>query len=150
MGRNTDISEVEITGNLLLHPDNKSITLKMGKAYGFRNIQSLMLKMKKGKCDLDLVEIMACPSGCNNGGGQLKVTASDKETSAEANSRILEVDQIYSSIILANPINSPLAKFLYDNKNLGTPYSTLAREILHTNYHNVPKLEEIAPLASKW
>jgi hypothetical protein len=28
--------------------------------------------MKRGQFDGDLVEIMACPSGCNNGGGQLK------------------------------------------------------------------------------
>lgn len=30
-----------------------------------------MQKMKRGKgCDFDFVEIMACPSGCVNGGGE--------------------------------------------------------------------------------
>jgi hypothetical protein len=47
-------------------------------------------------------------------------------------------------------MESPLAKFLYNDSNLYHPYSSLAREILHTQYHSVPKLEEIAPLASKW
>jgi len=153
VGRNTDIAEIEVSGTLIrtINSDrDDNITLKMGKAYGFRNIQSLMLKMKKGKCDLDLVEIMACPNGCNNGGGQLKVTASDKETSAEANSRIAAVDQLYATAVLSDPRESPLAQFLYSNTNLGSPYSSFAREILHTQYHSVPKLEEIAPLASKW
>jgi iron only hydrogenase large subunit-like protein len=153
VGRNTDIAEIEVSGPLIrtINSDrDDNITLKMGKAYGFRNIQSLMLKMKKGKCDLDLVEIMACPNGCNNGGGQLKVTASDKETSAEANSRIAAVDQLYATAVLSDPRESPLAQFLYSNTNLGSPYSSFAREILHTQYHSVPKLEEIAPLASKW
>ena len=151
MGRNTDIAEIEISGSLAsANGSGNAINLKMGKAYGFRNIQSLMLKMKKGKCDLDLVEIMACPNGCNNGGGQLKVTVSDKESSAESNSRISAVEQLYATAVLSDPIESPLAKFLYSDTNLVHPYSILAREILHTQYHSVPKLEEISPLASKW
>ena len=29
-------------------------------------------KMKRKSCEYDYVEVMACPSGCLNGGGQLK------------------------------------------------------------------------------
>ena len=29
-------------------------------------------KMKRRNCEYDYVEVMACPSGCLNGGGQLK------------------------------------------------------------------------------
>ena len=29
-------------------------------------------KMKRRVCEYDYVEVMACPSGCLNGGGQLK------------------------------------------------------------------------------
>ena len=29
-------------------------------------------KMKRKNCEYDYVEVMACPSGCLNGGGQLK------------------------------------------------------------------------------
>jgi len=32
-----------------------------------------MRKIKQGKCDYDYVELMACPSGCVNGGGQIKL-----------------------------------------------------------------------------
>ena len=41
------------------------------QAYGFRNIQTLVQKMKRHACDYDFVEVMACPSGCLNGGGQV-------------------------------------------------------------------------------
>ena len=46
--------------------------LKFAAAYGFRNIQNIIRNIKRGKSDYDYVEIMACPSGCLNGGGQVK------------------------------------------------------------------------------
>jgi Iron only hydrogenase large subunit, C-terminal domain len=90
-GRNPDMHEVDIQSQDI--PNTNSIgsnsradwKLKFCRANGFRNIQSVMLKMKTGKCDYDFVEIMACPSGCVNGGGQLKV-ASQVTTPAQATS----------------------------------------------------------------
>jgi hypothetical protein len=35
--------------------------LKFAKAYGFRNIQGVVLKMKQGRAEYDFVEVMACP-----------------------------------------------------------------------------------------
>jgi hypothetical protein len=46
--------------------------LRFAAAYGFRNIQSLVRKIKLGRCEFDYVEVMACPGGCLNGGGQAK------------------------------------------------------------------------------
>ena len=37
--------------------------LKFAAAYGFRNIQNLVQKMKREKCPYLFVEVMACPSG---------------------------------------------------------------------------------------
>jgi hypothetical protein len=51
--------------------DGKRV-LNFASAYGFRNIQNLVRKVKLGKCEYHFVEIMACPSGCLNGGGQIK------------------------------------------------------------------------------
>ena len=45
------------------------------QAYGFRNIQTLVQKLKRGTCEYDYVEVMACPSGCLNGGGQVSSRA---------------------------------------------------------------------------
>lgn len=46
--------------------------VKFIKAYGFQHIQNIIRKLKTAKCDYDYVELMACPSGCLNGGGQIK------------------------------------------------------------------------------
>lgn len=54
--RNKDFQEVtlERDGEVLLH---------FALAYGFRNIQNLVQKLKRGKCPYHFVEVMACPSG---------------------------------------------------------------------------------------
>ncbi|XP_048188420.1 cytosolic iron-sulfur assembly component 3 isoform X2 [Perognathus longimembris pacificus] len=54
--RNKDFQEValEREGQVLLH---------FAIAYGFRNIQNLVQKLKRGRCPYQYVEVMACPSG---------------------------------------------------------------------------------------
>lgn len=49
------------------------VLLKFAIANGFRNIQNLVQKLKRKRCDYDFVEVLACPSGCLNGGAQLRV-----------------------------------------------------------------------------
>jgi len=51
---------------------NGKVVLRFAAAYGFRNIQNIIRNIKRGKCEYDYVEIMACPGGCLNGGGQIK------------------------------------------------------------------------------
>ncbi len=141
-GRNPDMSEVTIW-----NADNTK-KLMFAKVYGFRNIQSLLLKIKKQKCEYDFVEIMACPSGCINGGGQLRGLT--KETPADTRERIGEIERIYHSMTtLQTPDESPLVKFFYSTIGAG-PLHEATRQLLHTRYHAVPKLEEVAPLATKW
>ena len=47
------------------------VQLRFALAYGFRNIQTILRKVKQGLSQYDYIEVMACPSGCINGGGQL-------------------------------------------------------------------------------
>lgn len=54
--RNPDFREVT------LEKDGKTL-LKFAIANGFRNIQNLVQKLKRGKSSYDYVEVMACPSG---------------------------------------------------------------------------------------
>ncbi|CAM9500109.1 unnamed protein product, partial [Choristocarpus tenellus] len=65
VGRNADFRETS------LEVDGK-VVLRFACAYGFRNIQSVLAKAKKGRCPYHFIEVMACPSGCVNGGGQVK------------------------------------------------------------------------------
>lgn len=46
--------------------------LKFCIASGFQNIQNLIREIKTGKCRYSYIEIMACPMGCLNGGGQFR------------------------------------------------------------------------------
>jgi len=64
--RNADMQELQLLG-----PDGQPL-LRFALAYGFRNIQTIVRQIKLGRCPYDYVEVMACPSGCLNGGGQLK------------------------------------------------------------------------------
>ena len=63
--KNADFREV------VLEKDGKTL-LKFAIANGFRNIQNLVQKLKRKRCDYDFVEVLACPSGCVNGGAQLR------------------------------------------------------------------------------
>lgn len=61
-GKNKDLKECVLE-------QNGKVMLRFSAAYGFRNIQNIIRNIKRGKCEYDYVEIMACPGGCLNGGG---------------------------------------------------------------------------------
>lgn len=54
--RNKDFQEVT------LEKDGQ-VLLCFASTYGFRNIQNLVQKLKRGKSPYHFVEVMACPSG---------------------------------------------------------------------------------------
>ncbi|VDM37681.1 unnamed protein product [Toxocara canis] len=68
--RMNNLSAVEVL-------DGEEVCLRVAKCYGFRNIQNLVQKMKRGKTEYDYIEVMACPSGCANGGGQIRAEKAD-------------------------------------------------------------------------
>ena len=45
-------------------------TLRLAVVYGLANARVVAEKVKAGKCDYDLIEVMACPGGCVGGAGQ--------------------------------------------------------------------------------
>lgn len=168
VGRNQDIAEAVLYSNgttVSQDSDPSSVPLlRFARLYGFRNIQGVILKMKRMKCDYDYVEIMACPSGCVNGGGQIKLTST--ESPAEIQTRVTNTSsKLHSDVVLKSVEDSPLVRLLYsrdgDSGNsegeekmvpgeeeceLVTSYSRYFR----TQYHAIPKLELMAPMAAKW
>ncbi|KIW91107.1 uncharacterized protein Z519_08001 [Cladophialophora bantiana CBS 173.52] len=86
-GRNADVVEYS-----LVAPSGQTL-MKCARYYGFRNIQNLVRKLKPARqsklpgavrrttpaigsgsaSDYAYVEVMACPGGCTNGGGQIKI-----------------------------------------------------------------------------
>jgi len=68
---------------LSLIQDGK-ILLRFALAYGQKHLTNLTRSIGQKQCKYDFVEIMACPSGCLNGGGQLKadINSSSQEISS--------------------------------------------------------------------
>jgi iron only hydrogenase large subunit-like protein len=73
---------------------NGEVVLRFGAVYGFRNIQQITKLIKQSTCDYDFLEVMACPSGCTNGGGQLKLRNGESRTEI-----IAKVNQIHNNIV---------------------------------------------------
>eukprot|EP00808_Paulinella_micropora_P026191 g1499.t1 len=137
VGRNKDLKKVtvEIAGRPVL---------RFAAAYGFRNIQNIVRQLKQGKCDLDFVEIMACPSGCLNGGGQPKADGLMKQKEL-----LTEVDRLYHSCQASDTVSKEIEE-IYKGWVGGGPGTAAARRVLHTQYHAVQKLEERNPLGIQW
>jgi len=132
--RNADMREVSIEYN-------GETVLRFAQAYGFRNIQNIVQKNKRGKLAYDFVEVMACPSGCLNGGGQLHPT--DGEDSKQW---LAKVEEIYSSVACKD-LQYDVLDRLYTDWLEGKD-SDKARHSLHTQYHAVEKMS--TALNIKW
>ncbi|OAA82411.1 Iron hydrogenase [Akanthomyces lecanii RCEF 1005] len=119
-GRNADVVEyvVAVAGEPVF---------KAARYYGFRNIQNLVRRLKPARpskmpggkpfgsarrptggksLEYSYVEVMACPGGCTNGGGQIKVddavvmerkNLSSKPGPQEQKAWLAEVDEAYFS-----------------------------------------------------
>ncbi|KAL8137266.1 hypothetical protein V2J09_003267 [Rumex salicifolius] len=125
--RNSDFREVclEIEGK---------VVLKFALCYGFRNLQNVVRKIKIGKSDYHFLEIMACPSGCLNGGGQIK-----PKPGQSAKDLIQSLENVYmDEVLVADPFHNPVVKGLYDEW-LVQPGSEMAKKYMHTQYHPVVK-----------
>lgn len=105
-GKNADVKEYFLVG------DDGRILLRFATAYGFRNIQNIVRKIKTGKCNYHYVEVMACPGGCANGGGQLPVAA-DTEQTVNAKDWISHVEDIYRSSKGVKPEENDIIKAIY-------------------------------------
>ncbi|XP_036316106.1 cytosolic iron-sulfur assembly component 3 isoform X2 [Pipistrellus kuhlii] len=132
--RNKDFQEVtlESEGRVLLH---------FAAAYGFRNIQNLVQKLKRGRCPYHYVEVMACPSGCLNGGGQLKAPEMPSKELLQ------HVEKLYSMVRTEAPEDVPGVRELYEHWLRGEG-SERASSLLHTSYHAVEKAS--SGLSIRW
>ncbi len=107
--------------------------VKVAVASGLANAKELMEKIKKGEADYHFIEIMSCPGGCVNGGGQPIKTAYERNN---YDIKALRAGAIYDadkSASLRKSHENPVVKEIYETY-LGEPNSHKAHEILHTKY----------------
>ncbi len=115
------------------------LNIKVAVASGMKNAKVLLDQIREGKSPYTFIEIMGCPGGCVNGGGQpfvkpqflpnedLNILDTYKELRAQALYSEDERQKVRQSH------NNAQVKELYA-KFLGKPNSHCAHELLHTTY----------------
>ncbi|KAJ1968580.1 Cytosolic Fe-S cluster assembly factor nar1 [Dispira parvispora] len=146
--RNADFREVT-----LVLPDG-SVGLRFAAVYGFRNIQTLVRKIKLGRCPYQFVEIMACPSGCINGGGQIRaLTEPIPDTVGPMSPKewVNLCEATYKSLPVQDPTaNSPLASIIQDWFGDQGLASEQARSRLETQYRAVTDTPTTSAVVEGW
>lgn len=103
--------------------------LRVAVCSGLGNARKLLTKIRKGEADYHAIEIMACPGGCINGGGQ-PYTGSNISILEKRKNAVYQVDKVMP--IRKSHQNPSIAKLYKDY--LGEPGSQLAHKLLHTHY----------------
>lgn len=107
--------------------------VKVAVASGLGNARELLEKVKSGEADYHFIEIMGCPGGCVNGGGQPQVSGTVRNT--------VDVQGIRAKVLYDNDAakairkshENPSIKKVYE-EYFGEPGSHKAHEVLHTTY----------------
>lgn len=100
---------------------------------GLANARALLNEVREGKKQYHFIEIMGCPGGCINGGGQPVQPASVRnfvDLKTERAKALYEEDQ---NLPIRKSHESPVIKKLYD-EYFGEPGSHKAHKVLHTKY----------------
>ncbi|OAF68411.1 Nuclear architecture-related protein 1 [Intoshia linei] len=99
-------------------------------AYGYKNIQYIIQKLKKPKQNLQYIELMACDEGCLNGAGQF-TTIQERDNSLpdmknEQNDTSYNYEKIVNSYekLKSTVPNKTFKKIVYTNFNSVTVNST--------------------------
>ncbi|MGL5255533.1 MAG: [FeFe] hydrogenase, group A, partial [Proteocatella sp.] len=139
----------KLTGEELQSPDFtevrgtkaiKEATYKVGDleinvavTSGLANARALLNEVREGKKQYHFIEIMGCPGGCINGGGQPVQPASVRNFVDLKTERAKALYEEDANLPLRKSHESPVIKKLYD-EYFGEPGSHKAHKILHTKY----------------
>ena len=108
-------------------------------ASGMKSAKVLLDEIREGKSKYQFIEIMGCPGGCINGGGQSYVRSvflpneddNILDTYKEKRAKALYTED--ERQVVRQSHNNPQIISLYE-KYLGEPNSHKAHELLHTSY----------------
>ncbi len=114
-------------------------TIRVAVASGLSNAEEILKGIKDGTRNYDFVEIMACPGGCVNGGGQPTLPDSIRNS---LDLKDLRAQALYSSDSnneLRRSSDSPVIETIY-GEYFGAPNGEKAHKILHTHYKADPRV----------
>ncbi|MBQ2183881.1 MAG: iron hydrogenase small subunit, partial [Lachnospiraceae bacterium] len=109
------------------------MSVKVAVASGLANARVIMDKIRAGEADYTFVEIMACPGGCVNGGGQPQVPASVRNFTDIRAERAKALYNYDENMPRRKSHENESVKKLYA-EYFGEPNSHIAHEVLHTKY----------------
>lgn len=116
------------------------LAVKVVIAHGGSNIESVMDQLMAGElADTHFIELMGCPGGCVNGGGQPIVSAKVK---MDVDIRSERAKALYSEDAndsIRKSHQNPSVIRIYE-EYLGDPNGHKAHHLLHTTYSQKPKL----------
>jgi len=129
------IREAEVTVN--------GKTLKLAVVHGLANARKIAEAVRAGKCEYDLVEVMACPGGCIGGAGQ-PVSRNMTQARKERTRGLYAADKMLQ---LHKSQDNHYVAACY-KETLGEVGGEKAHRLLHTHYQNRRRIadEEMALL----
>ena len=113
--------------------DVAGMTVKVAVASGLGNAKKLLEKVKSGEADYHFIEIMGCPGGCVNGGGQPQVRGSVRNFTDVRGIRAKALYVEDEAKVIRKSHENPSIKKVYE-EFFGEPGSHKAHEVLHTSY----------------
>ncbi len=111
------------------------LNLKVAIASGLGNARALLEEIRSGKVQYHAIEVMACPGGCIDGGGQ-PFHHGDINVLKKRMQALYDEDARKPH---RKSHDNPFIKALYE-EFLGEPYGHLSHELLHTKYVKRQKL----------
>lgn len=121
--------------------DINGTVVKVAVASGMKNAKPLLDQIREGKSDYAFIEIMGCPGGCINGGGQPYVNKCflpNEEADIRQTYQAKRASVLYSEDekqVVRQSHNNKDIQRLYD-EYLGKPLSHKSHELLHTTYNS--------------
>ena len=109
------------------------LSVKVAVASGTKNAKTLMEQIKNGTSEYQFIEIMGCPGGCINGGGQPIVSAAVRNFEDFRSKRASVLYNIDKNNENRKSHENSAVKRVYD-EFFGEPGSHKAHEVLHTTY----------------
>ena len=116
------------------------VEVKVAVCSGTANAKKLLNMVKSGEKDYTFIEIMGCPGGCVNGGGQPTQPASVRN--------FVDLKALRAAALYEDDKNLPV-RLSHENEDIktiykeyfGEPGSHKAHEYLHTSYVARPKVQ---------
>ncbi|MGI6577295.1 MAG: NADH-dependent [FeFe] hydrogenase, group A6 [Eubacteriales bacterium] len=119
---------IKIESTLPEYSDFEGVELRIAVSNGLKNARALVDQIAQDTSPYHFIEIMGCPGGCINGGGQPR--SSDPDVREKRLKALYDEDE---SKVIRKSHENPAIQAIY-REFLGTPNSEKSHQLLHTSY----------------